>query len=231
MDGQPKRPARATGTITRAIVPRPFAGRNHAKHELKTKMQAKFFKTATEFRQWLAKNHHMQQELLVGFYKKGSCKPSMSWPESVDQALCFGWIDGVRKRIDDLSYSIRFTPRRKGSVWSKVNLERVRALSEQGLMQPAGLAAFKARDEDKSKVYSYEQRTAVLEEPYSSLLKAESKAEKFFEAQPQSYRKAVCWWIMTAKQETTRHRRLKQLIAVSLAGERLKQFTSKKRGE
>jgi uncharacterized protein YdeI (YjbR/CyaY-like superfamily) len=183
-----------------------------------------FFTTSDDFRKWLTKNHAKHSELLVGFYKRDSGKPSLTWPESVDQALCFGWIDGVRKRIDEESYSIRFTPRRQGSTWSAVNIERVRVLSELGLMQPSGLAAFEARTEANSSVYSYEQRTAVLEEPYQSMFKKERAACKFFEMQAASYRKAVCWWIMTAKKEETRLRRLDLLIECSKAGERLLQF-------
>lgn len=182
-------------------------------------MQPKFFKSGSEFRKWLAKHHAAEKELLVGFYKKDSGKASMTWPESVDEALCFGWIDGVRRRIDDESYSIRFTPRRKGSIWSKVNIARVQVLSDQGLMQPAGLAAFELKD--TAKIYSYEQRSATLEEPYQSLLSQDQVASKFFNAQAASYRKTICWWIMSAKKEETRHRRLQQLLESSREGKRL----------
>ncbi len=191
-------------------------------------MNPKFFKSGSEFRKWLSKHHAAEKELLVGFYKKDSGKPSMTWPESVDAALCFGWIDGIRKRIDDESYSIRFTPRRKGSIWSRVNVDRVQVLSDLGLMQPAGLAAFALIDQEKSKIYSYEQRTATLDEPYHSLLSEDRVASTFFEAQAMSYRKAVCWWIMSAKQDETRHRRLQKLLESSREAKRLRQFTSPK---
>src|SRR5258708_35999652 len=126
-------------------------------------MTPHFFATPADFRKWLAKNHSSASELLVGFYKKDSGKPSITWPESVDQALCFGWIDGVRRRIDDVSYSIRFTPRKPRSVWSAVNIKRVEELSRQGLMRPAGVKAFEARQEERSGIYSFEQQNIQFE--------------------------------------------------------------------
>src|SRR5438874_9438872 len=134
-------------------------------------MKVKYFKSPAEFRRWLEKNHATTQELWVGYYKKSSAKPSITWPESVDEALCFGWIDGMRKSVDDISYKIRFTPRRRGSSWSAINIGRAQELTKQKRMQPAGLKAFAARIENKSGVYSYEQRRAELEKPYSSRLK------------------------------------------------------------
>ena len=193
-------------------------------------MKPTFFKTPDAFRQWLSKNHLSQTELLVGFYKVGSGKPSMSWPQSVDQALCFGWIDGVRKGVDDVSYTIRFTPRKKGSIWSNVNIYRAKELIETGLMQPAGLQAYEVRCENKSGIYSHEQGGVELVEPYQSLLKKKKAAWDFFHAQPASYRKAACWWIISAKQEPTRIRRLELLITCSLQSERIPQFTSKRKG-
>lgn len=193
-------------------------------------MKPTFFKTPDAFRQWLSKYHLSKTELLVGFYKVGSGKPSMSWPQSVDQALCFGWIDGVRKGVDDVSYTIRFTPRKKGSIWSNVNINRAKELIETGLMQPAGLQAYEVRCEKKSGIYSHEQGGVELVEPYQSLLKKKKSAWDFFHAQPASYRKAVCWWIMNAKQEPTRIRRLELLITCSLQNERIAQFTSKRKG-
>src|SRR5215216_4727732 len=127
-------------------------------------MDVKFFESPAEFRAWLEENHDRAQELWVGFYKKAIGRPSITWPEAVDQALCYGWIDGIRKRVDDLSYTNRFTPRRPGSTWSAVNVKRVGELSELGLMRPAGLAAFNRRDEAKTNLYSFEQRTAALDE-------------------------------------------------------------------
>jgi len=189
----------------------------------------RFFRTPARFRAWLEKNHATKSELLVGFYKKDSGEPSITWPQSVDEALCFGWIDGIRKRIDDRSYTIRFTPRKPGSTWSKVNITRARALIEEGRMQPSGRAAYKLRKENKSGIYSYEQRKPHLEEPYASKLKRKKRAWEFFQAQPPSYLKAVSWWIVSAKREETRLRRLEQLIDYSTKGERIPQYLSRKR--
>jgi len=193
-------------------------------------MKPSFFRTPGEFRKWLAKNHASNAELLVGFYKKDSGRPSITWPESVDQALCFGWIDGIRRSIDDTSYSIRFTPRKPGSTWSSVNINRAQALITQGQMQPTGLKAYEARRENKSGIYSYEQRSVDLEEPYNRLLKKNKAAWNFFQAQPASYRKAVYWWIMSAKKEETRLKRLEKLAAFSAEAQRLPEFMSRKAG-
>ena len=187
-------------------------------------MEATFFATADDFRRWLEENSTTVGELIVGFYKTGSGIPSITWPESVDEALCFGWIDGVRKRIDDASYLIRFSPRRAGSVWSAVNIASAERLIAAGRMTPAGLKAFEARKENKSGIYSYEQRRAELEEPYNSLLQENEAAWSFFQLQPPSYRKGVSWFILSAKQETTRMKRLAKLIEVSARGERLPEF-------
>jgi uncharacterized protein YdeI (YjbR/CyaY-like superfamily) len=191
-------------------------------------MKPTFFPTPSAFREWLEQHHAEADALLVGYYKKGSGKPSMTWPESVDEALCYGWIDGVRKSIDELSYTIRFTPRRPGSVWSSVNIQRAQVLIEQGKMRPAGVKAYEARKENKSGVYSYEQRSVDLEEPYQGLLKKNKAAWGFFQTQPASYRKAVSWWIISAKKEETRRKRLEQLQAYSAQGQRLPQLTPRK---
>lgn len=187
-------------------------------------MEPTFFATADDFRRWLEENSTTVGELIVGFYKTGSGIPSITWPESVDEALCFGWIDGVRKRIDDASYLIRFSPRRAGSVWSAVNIASAERLIAAGRMTPAGLKAFEARKENKSGIYSYEQRRAELEEPYNSLLQENEAAWSFFQLQPPSYRKGVSWFILSAKQEATRLKRLAKLIEVSARGERLPEF-------
>jgi uncharacterized protein YdeI (YjbR/CyaY-like superfamily) len=171
-----------------------------------------FFPTQSDFRQWLEKNHEKETELLVGFYKVGSCKPSMTWPQSVDEALCFGWIDGVRKSIDKDSYCIRFTPRKSKSVWSAVNIKKVEDLIERGLMQPAGLAAFAKREESKSRIYAYENAPVELSLDFEKRFKAHSKAWTFFEKQAPWYQRLATKWVMTAKQETTRQRRLERLI-------------------
>jgi uncharacterized protein YdeI (YjbR/CyaY-like superfamily) len=191
-------------------------------------MKPTFFPTALEFREWLARHHASERELLVGFFKKGSGEPSITWPESVDEALCFGWIDGIRKRIDDRSYTIRFTPRKPGSIWSKVNISRARELIEQGRVHPAGLAAFEARRENRSGVYSYEQRRPQLEPPYDQLLRQDHAAWDFFQSQPPSYRKAVSWWIVSAKREDTRLRRLEKLRDYSARAQRIPEFLSAK---
>lgn len=158
-------------------------------------MTPKFFKTPSAFRKWLAAHHATVKELWVGYYKKGTGKPSITWPESVDQALCFGWIDGVRKSIDEDSYKIRFSPRRTTSIWSAINIKRATELIKEGLMQPAGLKAFQARKEYRSGIYSYEQRSAELVEPYAGKLKRNKAAWKFFQAQAPSYRKTMNWWM------------------------------------
>lgn len=184
-----------------------------------------FFPTPSDFRAWLEQHHAQAAELWVGYYKKYSGRPSITWPESVDQALCYGWIDGIRKSIDEVSYAIRFTARKSGSIWSSVNIKRVQALIEDGLMQPAGLKAYESRKENKSGIYSYEQRSVELEEPYQGLLMENKVAWRFFQAQPASYRKAASWWIISAKQEATRLKRLEKLMEYSAQEQRLPQFT------
>ena len=146
----------------------------------------------------------------------------MTWPESVDEALCVGWIDGIRKSMDAESYMIRFTPRRRGSIWSAVNIGRVKALTNEKRMRPAGLNAFADRRENRSGIYSYEQRTEQLPEPFAGLLRGNKKAWEFFQAQPPSYRKTIGWWVVSAKQDETRRKRLEKLIAESAAGRRLR---------
>src|SRR5262245_9380973 len=191
-------------------------------------MKPTYFRTPAAFRAWLERHHAAADVLLVGFYKVGSGKPSITWPESVDEALCFGWIDGVRKSIDEARYTIRFTPRKPRSTWSSVNIKRAQALIEQGRMQPAGVSAFEARRENKSGIYSYEQRRVDLEEPYQGLLKKNQAAWDFFQKQPASYRKAVSWWIISAKKEETRLRRLDRLMAYAAKGQRVPEFTPRK---
>jgi uncharacterized protein YdeI (YjbR/CyaY-like superfamily) len=181
----------------------------------------RFFKTPAELRRWFAKHHASEDFLWVGFYKKDTGEPSVTWPESVDEALVVGWIDGIRKRIDEQRYKIRFTPRRRGSVWSAINIARVEELAKAGRMRPAGLDAFALRRENRSGIYSYEQRAAALPEPYAAMLAANKRAEAFFAAQPPSYRKLACWWVVCAKQEETRSKRLGKLIDACIAGKRL----------
>ncbi len=192
-------------------------------------MKPTFFRTPDEFHKWLAKHHDTTDQLQVGYYKKDTGKPSITWPESVDEALCYGWIDGIRKSIDDSRYTIRFTPRRPGSIWSSVNIGRAKELIKQGRMQPAGLSAYEARRENKSGIYSYEQRPAELVEPYNRLLKKNKAAWSFFQQQPPSYRKVINWWIVCAKKEETRLKRLERLEAFSAKGQRLPEMTAGKK--
>ena len=193
-------------------------------------MQPTFFPIRSEFRAWLERHHDNSQELLVGYYKKGSGKPSMTWPESVDEALCYGWIDGVRKGVDDERYTIRFTPRKPGSIWSAANIKRARELIQLGLMSPAGLKAFEARREDRSAIYSYEQRRpATLDEAYERQFRRNKKAWEFLQSSPPSYQKAAIHWVMTAKQEETRKRRLATLIDDSAHGRTVRPLTPRRR--
>jgi uncharacterized protein YdeI (YjbR/CyaY-like superfamily) len=185
-----------------------------------------FFATPDEWRQWLTQHHADRQELWVGLYKKGSGRPSITYPEAVDQALCFGWIDGIRKSIDADSYCNRFTPRRPGSTWSAVNIRRVRELTAQGLMRAAGLKAFEERKAERTGGYAFEQRDqARLEPAHEALLRANVAAWEFFQAQPPWYRKTATWWIVSAKQEATRLRRLTTLIECSAQGRTIPPLT------
>ena len=183
---------------------------------------ATFFETADEFLAWLEKHGAAKSELTVGYYKRGTKRGSMTWPESVDAALCYGWIDGVRKRIDEHCYQIRFTPRKPQSLWRAINVERVRVLKAAGRMREAGLKAYSHRREEKSKIYSYEQKqTATLEPGHEARFRKAKAAWKFFEAQPKGYRKLVIWRIVSAKRPETRERRLKDLIEASREKRRL----------
>ena len=184
-------------------------------------IKAIFFASAKEFRAWLRKNHAKETELWVGMYKKSSGKPSIDWPQAVDQALCFGWIDGLRKSIDDESFMQRFTPRRRGSYWSAINTKRAKELIELELMTPAGLKAFEARDANKTKMYSFERENVALTPSQTKQFRANKKAWAFFESQSPSYRKQAMWYVMSAKQEATQQRRLEVLIADSERGERI----------
>ena len=183
-------------------------------------MARRSFKTAAEFRSWLEKNAASEKELWIRFFRRSSGKPSITWPEAVDQALCFGWIDGIRKSFDDVSYINRFTPRKPKSNWSLVNIKRVEELKKLGSMTPAGLEAFKHHDRAQAQRYSYEQQRG-LGAAYERVFKANKKAWAFFQAQPPGYRKAAGWWVMSAKQEKTRLRRLETLIADSESGRRI----------
>jgi uncharacterized protein YdeI (YjbR/CyaY-like superfamily) len=182
-------------------------------------VKPRFFARPSEFRDWLEANHEKASELLVGFHKKGTGKPSITWPEAVDQALCFGWIDGVRRSLDDSSYTIRFSPRKARSNWSAVNVNRFGELKKLGLIHSAGLAAFERRAEEKAGIYSYEQRhAAAFDRAQERRFRANRRAWDFFQSQPPSYRTAAVWWVVSAKREETRLRRLSTLIEDSGRG-------------
>jgi uncharacterized protein YdeI (YjbR/CyaY-like superfamily) len=185
-----------------------------------------FFATPEAFRAWLAEHHADETELLVGFHRTGSGKPSITWPESVDQALCFGWIDGVRRRLDDTSYSIRFTPRKARSIWSAVNVRRFAELREQGLVAPAGLAAFARRREEDTAIYAHEARQQpTLSAEQEAEFRARPEAWAWFGARSPSYRRTAVHWVLRAKREETRRRRLAQLIECSAQGRTIPPLT------
>jgi uncharacterized protein YdeI (YjbR/CyaY-like superfamily) len=187
-----------------------------------------FFSKQEEFRAWLKAHHAKERELWVGFHRKASGRPSITWPESVDEALCVGWIDGLRRSLDGESYRIRFTPRKVTSTWSAVNIARARDLRRQGRMLPAGLKAFATRSEARSGIYAYENReAAVLTRSAEQQFRSHGQAWAFFEAQPLGYRKTAIWWVVSAKQDPTRQRRLQTLISDSAVGRRISAVLSK----
>jgi uncharacterized protein YdeI (YjbR/CyaY-like superfamily) len=191
-------------------------------HSTVASLKPRFFSALDEFRRWLDNHHATRDELWVGFHKRATGKPSLTWPESVDEALCFGWIDGIRKRIDAERYTIRFTPRRAASIWSAVNIRRVGELSKLGRMRPAGLEAFKKRTKSRSAVYSFEQRKDLkLPAAYVRQFKKNADAWRFFSSQPPWYQRTTTWFVISAKQEETRLRRLERLIKDSAAGRRI----------
>lgn len=189
-----------------------------------------FFATPDEWRSWLAENHEQAQEVWVGYYKTNSGKPSLTWSQSVDEALCFGWIDGVRYSIDEISYKIRFTPRRPGSNWSAVNIKKVEEMIARGRMTSAGLKAYEARKPDKSGVYSYEQARPQLDPAYEEELRGNAAAWQFFQSQPAWYRRTAGHWVMEAKREETRRKRLATLIEDSAQGKTIGPLTRNKKG-
>jgi uncharacterized protein YdeI (YjbR/CyaY-like superfamily) len=184
-------------------------------------MKPRFFKTPDEFRAWLEKHHASEPELLVGFHKVGSGKPSMTWPQSVDEALSFGWIDGVRRRVDDAKYTIRFTPRKPTSIWSAVNIRRVAELTAQGRMRPAGLAAFARRTAANPEGYSFERNAVGFDEASLAMFRAKKTAWTHFEAQAPYYKRVMAHWVMSAKRPETREKRLRAVIAAALRGQRV----------
>ncbi len=172
-----------------------------------------FFENQAYLRKWFEANYKESKEIWIGYYRKGTGKPSITWKESVDEALCFGWIDGIRKKVDDESFTIRFTPRNPKSVWSKINSERIMELKKLKMVTAIGWDLFQKRDKIKSEQYSFEQRNTIkIPSGYLKTFKKNKKAWDFFSSQPPWYKKTAFWWIVSAKQETTRSRRLNQLI-------------------
>ncbi len=192
-------------------------------------MKPTFFASAADFRAWLEENHATAKELLLGIYKTSSGKAGITYKEALDEALCYGWIDGVRTGLDEARYTIRFTPRKPKSIWSKVNIKRAHELEAEGRLQPPGLAAFHARDEKRTQLYSFENAPKELDPAYVKQFEANKKAWAFYQAQAPWYQRGTKWWVMSAKQEATRQRRLAQLIEGSEQGERLGQFTLENR--
>jgi uncharacterized protein YdeI (YjbR/CyaY-like superfamily) len=183
--------------------------------------EAHFFPDPAAFRAWLETNHQREAEVLVGFHKRHTRIPSLTWPQSVDEALCFGWIDGVRRRIDEDRYTIRFTPRRPHSIWSATNVRRFEELEAEGRVTEAGRKAFAARREDRTAVYAYEKAPQELPPEALERLKADEKAYEYFSSEAPWYRRNATYWVVSAKRQETRERRLEQLIADSRAGLRI----------
>lgn len=186
------------------------------------------FESREAFRNWLERNHDRENALLVKFFKTSSGRGGLSYKEAVDESLCFGWIDGVRRSLDGESYEQRFTPRRKRSIWSLVNVRRFEELKAEGRVTPAGQAAFDAKTEDRTGVYSAEQGDITLEPGEIELLRSNAAAWAYWEKAPRSYRKPATWWVVSAKKPETRERRLRQLIECSERGERVPQFVPRK---
>lgn len=188
-------------------------------------MSIRFFKTQADFHKWLESNYENASELWVGLHKKESGKPSISYKEAVDEALCFGWIDGLRKRVDETSYKVRFTPRRKGSVWSRINTNRAEELKRSGLMKPSGLRVYAERDPRKTNLYSFENAPRTLDDVYLKKIQDNKKAHTFFEKLPAHFKRTAVFWIMSAKREETRKRRLQAFIEACAKGVRLGEIT------
>jgi len=192
-------------------------------------MKPRFFANQIQFHAWLAKNHSSQKELLAGFHKKSSGTKSITYPEALDEALCFGWIDGVRKSFDKDSYTIRFTPRKPKSIWSNINVRHIERLKKEGRMQAAGLAAFDARDPKRTGIYSFENRPRELSKEYQQIFRANRQGWEFFNAQAPFYKRTVAFWVMSAKKEETQLSRLNRLIDASARGKRVGVLEPKKK--
>lgn len=191
-------------------------------------MKITYFKSAAAFRTWLEQHHATERELFVGFYKKASGRAGLTYAEAVDEALCFGWIDGVKRRVDQFSYQHRFTPRTAKSIWSRINIQHAERLIKTGRMTPAGRKASAARDPKRSEVYSFENAPRQLPPAGERRFRADRTAWDFFQRQPPGYRRVATFWVVSAKKTETQTRRLEQLIADSRAGRRLKQLTGAK---
>jgi len=194
-------------------------------------MDVTFFKSPAEWRAWLEKHHASETSLLVGFYKKDSGKLNMTYQQALDEALCFGWIDGVRGALDDESYTMKFHHRKPHSIWSAINIRRIGELAEQGLVHPYGQKVFDERDLSKQKLYSNEQASIELPPDYEAQFRANEKAWAFFQSRQPSYRKPALWWVISAKQEATRLKRLATLIEDSAAGRKIAPLTRKSERE
>jgi uncharacterized protein YdeI (YjbR/CyaY-like superfamily) len=189
-------------------------------------MEAIYFDSAADLRRWLEEHHDRASELLIGFHRKSSGRPGLTYPEAVEEALCFGWIDGITRRVDLGRWAVRFTPRKARSNWSLINTRRAAQLEKEGQMAPAGLRAYEARDRTRSGAYTYEQRFQPFESTQEATFRRNARAWSFFQAQPPSYRRAATLWVISAKREETRQRRLANLIEHSNRGERLPALTS-----
>ncbi len=185
------------------------------------KIKPTHFASADDFRRWLENNHAIATELLVGFYKKSSGKGGLTYPEAVDELLCFGWIDGVKRRVDGESYTHRITPRKPGSIWSNVNVGHVERLTQAGKMHASGLKAFASRNAKKTGIYSFEKRPQKFPAALEKLFRADKKAWTHWQVQPPGYQRVAIYWVTSAKQEETRRRRLAELIAITANGQRL----------
>ena len=181
-------------------------------------MKPKFFSSQDQFREWLERNHNSTAELLVGFHKKSSSKKSITYPEALDEALCFGWIDGVRKSLNETSYTIRFTPRKPKSIWSLVNVRHVARLTKEGRMRPAGVDAYARRDPKRTGIYAFENRPREFSPEFEKAFRKNKIAWTFFEKQPPGYKRTIVFWVMSAKREETRLKRFKLLVELSEKG-------------
>jgi uncharacterized protein YdeI (YjbR/CyaY-like superfamily) len=210
-------------------MPSPSTSSNQGLRSAQSNTAVTYFVSPSEFREWLSRNHGKASALWVGFHKKKSGKLGLTYPKALDDALCFGWIDGIRKRLDQDSYTIRFSPRKPRSIWSAVNIKRVGELTRLGQMELAGLNAFAQRLPENQNRYSYEKGERKFDENYVTRFQANKKAWPFFQAQPPGYQRTATWWVMSARKEETRLKRLAILIADSEQGRRISTITGKPR--